>query len=127
MLPHERLRAWQACHSLWIAVFQITERWPANERYGLTAQVKRAALSASANIAEGAAKRGSRDYARHLNIAIGSLAEVAALLLAARDVGVLDQSSYEELFKVQQQASLLTMMLYKAIRNSAKRQPPQPS
>jgi len=123
MLPHERLQAWEVCHRLWLEVFQASVGWPPAERYGLTAQIKRAALSPAANIAEGAAKRGSREFARHLNIAIGSLAEVAYLLRAARDVAVVDRGEFERLFELQQTASRLTMLLYKAIRRSAQSQP----
>jgi four helix bundle protein len=118
MLPHERLDAWQACHELWIAVFKSTLKWPASEKYVLVTQIKRAALSSSANIAEGVAKRGPRDYARHLNIAIGSLAEVASLLRSAKDVDVIDGAEFDRLFQVQQKASRVTMFLYKAVRRA---------
>ena len=121
MLPHERFDAWRACHDLWLAIYAATLRWPAVERYVLTSQIKRASLSAPANIAEGAAKRGPRDFARHLNIALGSLGEVAYLLRAARDPGIISEGEYNRLFQVQQKASRLAMLLYKAVRNSANR------
>jgi hypothetical protein len=58
MLPYERFDAWRMSHRLALQVYEITDRWPAQEKYGLIAQVRRAALSAAANIAEGSAKRG---------------------------------------------------------------------
>jgi four helix bundle protein len=73
MVPYERFDAWKIAHQLALEVYAITERWPANERFGLTAQVRRAALSAPTNIAEGSAKRGSRELRRYLDIALGSL------------------------------------------------------
>jgi hypothetical protein len=60
MVPYERFDAWKLAHQLALQVYKVTDGWPANERYGLTAQIRRAALSAPANIAEGSAKRGSR-------------------------------------------------------------------
>ena len=122
MLPHERFDAWRACHELWLAIYKATLRWPPAERYVLVSQIKRATLSAPSNIAEGAAKRGPRDFARHLNIALGSLGEVAYQLRAAWDPGIIDEEEYHRLFAVQQTASLLTMRLYKAVRNAANRE-----
>src|SRR5262245_4410965 len=98
MLPYERFDAWRACHELWLAIYAATLRWPMAERYVLTSQIKRASLSAPANIAEGATKRGPRDFARHLNIALGSLGEVAYLLRAAKDPEIINEVEYERLF-----------------------------
>jgi hypothetical protein len=58
MLGHEKLRAWQLCHELAIAIYRATERWPKEERYGLTAQLRRAVASAPTNLAEGSAREG---------------------------------------------------------------------
>src|SRR5687768_12904487 len=64
MATHERLRAWQLCHQLALAVYAATDGWPSDERYGLIAQARRAAHSAAANIAEGWAKHGRHDLRR---------------------------------------------------------------
>ncbi len=111
------------CHALWIAIFRATLAWPIAERHGIAAQIKRAALSAGANIAEGAARRGPREYARHLNIAVGSLAEVEYLLRAAKDVELLDPDTYERLQGLQRHAGRVTMLLYRAVRQAAGRAP----
>ena len=116
MMPYERIKAWEACHALWIAIYRATLSWPASERYGITAQIKRAALSPGANIAEGVAKRGPRDCARHVSIAIGSLAEVAYLLRAARDVEIINRDQHDYLLSIQQTAGRLTMLFYKGLR-----------
>ena len=118
MMPYERLRAWEACHALWLAVFHATKRWPIEERYGLSSQIRRASLSAAANIVEGTAKRGPRDCARHLNISIGSLAEVHYHLRAARDVEILSPEAHDELLKKQETAGRLTMLFYKGLRGT---------
>src|SRR5262245_14080829 len=103
MMPYERLKAWEACLELWIAVYMSSKKWPTADRYGLTAQIKRASLSSGANIAEGVSKRGVRDCARHVNISIGSLGEVAFLLLAARKVDIIDEETHRELLRKQQE------------------------
>jgi four helix bundle protein len=58
MIPYERFDSWKLTHKLALQVYEVTEKWPGSERYGLTAQIRRAALSAPTNIAEGSAKRG---------------------------------------------------------------------
>ncbi|MBA3258908.1 MAG: four helix bundle protein, partial [Gemmatimonadales bacterium] len=68
---HERLKAWVACHELALAVYRCSRDWPSTERYALTSQARRAAYSAAANIAEGAAKHGARTFRRYLDIALG--------------------------------------------------------
>ena len=69
---HERLKAWNACHDLVLEIYRKTSGWPVRERYGLTAQARRAAYSAAANIAEGSAKRGGAEFRRFLDISLGS-------------------------------------------------------
>jgi len=83
MMPYERFHAWQACHELAVAVYRTTT-FPRHELYGLTSQARRAAFSAAANIAEGSAKRGAREFRRYLDISIGSLSELAYALQARR-------------------------------------------
>ena len=80
MIPYERFDSWKLSHKLALAIYRVSEQWPINERYGLTAQIRRAALSAPTNIAEGSAKRGAREFRRYLDIALGSLSEVSYLL-----------------------------------------------
>src|SRR6476660_261400 len=83
---HQRLKSWVACHELVLAVYRATSTWPKLEQYGLVSQIRRAAYSAAANIAEGSAKRGNREFGRFLDIALGSLAELTYILLLARDL-----------------------------------------
>ncbi len=80
MMAYEKFDAWKAAHELALAVYQITDRWPNSERYQLTAQIRRAALSVPTNISEGAAKRGPADFRRYVDIARGSLSELTYLL-----------------------------------------------
>jgi hypothetical protein len=67
-MPYEKLLAWKVAHQLALETYTITENWPRNELYGLTAQTRRAALSIPTNIAEGVAKSGPREFRRYLDI-----------------------------------------------------------
>jgi len=87
--PHESVRAWQASYRLAIEVYKVSRTWPRDERYGLTAQVRSAAYSVGANIAEGLAREGPRELHRFLSMALGSLAEMGFALRLARDLGFL--------------------------------------
>jgi four helix bundle protein len=108
MDPHEKLDAWQAAHRLALKVYDATDRWPKAERFTLTAQVRRAALSVPANIAEGVARLGPRELRRFLNVARGSLAELSYLLRFARDRGVLEEQEWEQLHSLRTQVGRLT-------------------
>ena len=81
------LKVWQRGHSLVLAVYRMTVGFPQNERYGLTSQLRRAALSVPTNIAEGSKRLTGQEYCRFLNIAEASLAETEYLLMVSRDLG----------------------------------------
>jgi four helix bundle protein len=119
MMPYERLLAWQVAHELALELFHVTDAWPARERFGLTAQLRRAALSAATNIAEGSAKRGSREFRRFLDIALGSLAEVSYLLRFSRDYGLLTTESWAPLEELRTRVGQLTWNLYAAVSQRA--------
>jgi len=111
MIPYERFDSWKLTHKLALAIYQATDQWPANERYGLTAQIRRAVLSAPTNIAEGSAKRGPREFRRYLDIALGSLSEVSHLLRFSKDRGILKQEDFLILDDLRDQAGKLTWRL----------------
>jgi four helix bundle protein len=115
MATHERLRAWQLCHELALAVYRATDGWPSEEKYGLTAQARRAAHSAAANIAEGWAKDGRRDLRRYLSISRGSLAELCYTLQLAFDRGLLPEPEHLKLSNLRNAAEATTWKLYKSV------------
>jgi len=80
------LLAWKKAHAFVIGVYKATEGFPARERYGLTAQFRRAAVSIPANLAEGFRKRGRPDKVRFLNVAQGSVEECRYYLILCRDL-----------------------------------------
>ena len=74
--PHERLETWKIAMELVEEVYRVTAVFPAHEQYGLVSQMRRAAVSIPSNVAEGAGREGSREFARFLSIARGSLSEL---------------------------------------------------
>jgi four helix bundle protein len=83
----EDLVVWQKAHAYVLRVYEISKSFPTNERYGLTQQLRRAAVSVPANIAEGFRKRGRADKARFMNVAHGSLEESRYYMRLASDLG----------------------------------------
>ncbi len=97
MQDFTKLRVWQHAHRLRLDIHAATRSFPAEERYGLTSQLRRSAASIAANIAESCGYRGRAESARFLQIAFGSLHETMNHLLAARDLGYLTGDKFEAL------------------------------
>ena len=112
MMPYEKFEAWRISHQLTLEVYATTSTWPKSERYELTSQTRRAALSAPTNIAEGSAKQGTREFRRYLDIALGSLSELSYLLRVAKDFGFLDREAYLKVNQLRNRAGTLTWRLY---------------
>jgi four helix bundle protein len=96
---HKDLIVWQKAFGLAVAVHQVSARFPRHELFGLTSQLRRAAISVPSNIAEGAARRTTRDFLCFLHIARGSLAELETQLLLGREVGYLDDVAGNKLLQ----------------------------
>jgi four helix bundle protein len=88
----EDLVVWQKAHQLVLSVYRFTENFPGKELYGLTSQLRRAAVSIPANVAEGFKKRGKADKVRYLNIAQGSLEECRYYLILASELNYGDST-----------------------------------
>jgi four helix bundle protein len=116
--PHEQLRAWQQAHRLALEVYRVSERWPRSERYELTSQARRAALSIPTNIAEGVGTYGPREFRRYFNVARASLAELAYLLRFARDRGVLTQEEWAALNALKHEVGRLTWGVLRSMGGS---------
>ena len=89
--PHERLDVWRDAMALVVEVYRISASFPESERFGLVAQLRRAAVSVPSNIAEGAARRSRLEYLRFLSIARGSLSETDTQLEIAHRLGFMDR------------------------------------
>lgn len=97
-------------------IYQSTAAFPVSERFGLTAQMRRAAVSSASNIAEGFARLGARETAHGLSMALGSLAEIDTLLAVVEDLGYLPAARIAELEEQLQHAAKLTFGLQKKVR-----------
>ncbi|MBZ0300425.1 MAG: four helix bundle protein [Anaerolineae bacterium] len=97
MQDYRHLKVWQRSHQLVLGVYRLTGEFPTDERYGLTSQIRRSAMSIPSNIAEGSARGSDSDFARFMHIAMGSAAELDYQLLLAHDLQLLEPSVYQEL------------------------------
>jgi four helix bundle protein len=93
MRDHTKLRAFSLADELAIAVYKLTAAMPRQEQFGLTAQVRRAAVSCASNIVEGCARTSESDYLHFLDIAYGSAREVAYQLSLVRRLGMLSEGT----------------------------------
>lgn len=94
MRPHEKLEVWETSVDLVVDVYRETDTFPKEEKFGLTSQIRRAAVSVPANIAEGAARHSSKEFAHFLSNAQGSASELSTELLIARRLGYLREESH---------------------------------
>jgi four helix bundle protein len=111
--PHYNLEAWKAAMALVKCVYEATRTFPREEIYGLTAQMRRAAVSIPSNLAEGAARTGRKEFAQFLSIAKGSLSELETQLLISAELGYLDQK--HGVFQLMEEVSRLLSGLHKSV------------
>ena len=97
MQGFRRLTVWERAHELTLEVYKVTARFPKEELYALTSQLKRAASSVAANIAEGCGRGSDAEFRRFLQIAMGSASELEYHLLLARDLKFLLEADYQRL------------------------------
>jgi four helix bundle protein len=121
--PHQKLLCWQKSVELTVLIYKLTGTFPRQETYGLTSQIRRAAVSAPANISEGAADRSRDEFRNYLRIAIGSLNELSTLLEISRRVGFLEAKDFTETQKLLDECLALTFGLRKSLTSIAHRSP----
>jgi four helix bundle protein len=107
------LVVWEKAHALTLALYQTTRAFPKEEMYGITSQIRRAAASIGANLAEGCGRRTDGEFGRFLLIAMGSASELTYHLLLARDLHLLKETDYArldgQLAEVRRMLTSLTM------------------
>jgi four helix bundle protein len=120
--PHKKLDVWQAAMQLATEVYELTAIFPVEERYGLVAQMRRAAVSIPSNIAEGAARHGAAEFRNFLNIAQGSLSELDTQLELVRALGFVRQVDLSSLNDLMTRVDkMLTMLIRKLSRDSIRK------
>ena len=117
-----KLIVWQRAHSLILAIYKSSEKFPKHEIFGLTSQIRRASVSVESNIAEGYALGTAPNYLRHLNISVGSLAETECQTEIAHDLHYLDDKDYAHLTELARETGYLLSRLKAGIeRNTSKK------
>ena len=89
--PHKKLIAWQLAMDIAVDIYKTSENFPSDEKFGLTSQMRRAAVSIASNIVEGCARHSERDYIRFLDMAYGSSRELQYQVSLARRLGYLNE------------------------------------
>ena len=116
MRDFRELKVWQKAHEVSLEVYRATRTFPREEQFGLTAQVRRSAESVAANIAEGCGRGGDLEFARYLQIAMGSASETEYHVLLARDLGLIPAADFDRLAEIVQEVKrMLTALIRKLI------------
>ena len=115
MKPHKNLIAWQKGMLLVVSIYEITKLLPKDETYGLSSQLRRAAVSVPSNIAEGACDRSDDQFRNFLSIAIGSLNEINTQLEVAYRVGYLIETKHTEIQRLVDECLAVTYGLRRSI------------
>jgi four helix bundle protein len=99
MKDFRKQKVWQKSHQLTLDIYEVTKRFPKDEIYGLTSQIRRSGASIPANIAEGCGRNSDADFSRFLQMAMGSATELEYHLLLSHDLGILNDADFENLSK----------------------------
>lgn len=109
------LVVWQRAKAFAVEIYRVTEAFPRKEQYSLTDQIRRAAVSIPSNIAEGHIKRSDKAFAFHLDVALGSAAELDTQLEIALQVGYLQPEMHQSLVRELQEITMMLHGLMKAV------------
>ena len=118
MFNFEKLDVWHKAIEFADLVYSLTRNFPSDERFGLTNQMRRAAVSVSSNIAEGSARVSRADYAHFVEIATGSLFEVVSQSFVGRRQGFLSEEVFQQLYAAAEQQGKMLSGLRKSLLDS---------
>ena len=114
---YRELKVWQKSYRLCLDLYRITKEFPKEERYGLTSQIRRAAVSIPSNIAEGYGRKTTADYLRFLYIAYGSICELETQLLLSNDLNYVNKENLKALRDDTEEAERMLKALIKSLEN----------
>src|SRR5215470_12002532 len=115
MFNFEKLDTWHEAITFANTVYELTRSFPSEERFGLTNQMRRAAVSISSNIAEGCSRSSRADYARFVEIASGSLYEVVSQATVGRNRRYLDEAEYKLLYEAAEKQNRMLSALRRSL------------
>ena len=121
---YRKLKSWTKAHQLAIAVYRTTEGFPETERFGLTNQMRRAAVSVASNIAEGVGRNRNAETARFVRIALGSCTELECQLLLSRDLGYASPEVVAHLSRQTGEVRAMLASFHKCLLSQGAIQPP---
>ena len=127
MIDFKELKVWRKAHEMTLVTYQVTAKFPREEIYGLTSQVRRATSSIGANIAEGCGRRSDGEMIRFLQIARGSASEAEYHFLLARDLNFLSEKDFLHLTKQADEVQRMLTGLMQSIRPLVPIQPARSS
>ncbi|MTI80472.1 MAG: four helix bundle protein [Firmicutes bacterium] len=110
-----KLILWQKAHDLVLKIYKLSKDFPKEEQFGLTSQIRRAAVSIPSNIVEGKARGSNKEYKRFLLMARGSLEEVKYQILLARDLKYIDDNKYNEIIAITDEIGKMLNSLVKKL------------
>ncbi|QSV44864.1 four helix bundle protein [Geobacter benzoatilyticus] len=113
--PHRKLLVWEKSVELASMVYRITDNFPRHEQFGISSQMRRSAVSVPSNIAEGAARKGGKEFANFINISRGSLSELDTQIEIASRTGLLPDSQRQEIEPLMEEVDRLLYGLYRAV------------
>lgn len=115
MRDYSKIIAYQKADNLVIEIYKATKKFPKEEIYGVTSQIRRASVSVPSNIVEGASRKSDKEYLNFLYIARGSLAEAGYLLTLSKKLNLLNESSFEYLWELREETARTLFGLIKHI------------
>ena len=117
----KNIKAWQHADDLAVLVYSKTRSFPKEELYGITSQLRRAAVSVPTNIAEGASREHKREYVHFLYVARGSIAEAEYLLHLSRRIGYLQDDEYKKAEDLRKETAKTLQGLINSVKKEAKK------
>jgi four helix bundle protein len=117
----KKIKAWQHADDLAVLVYSKTKSFPVEELYGITSQLRRAAVSIPANVAEGAGREHKKEYFHFLNIARGSIVEMEYLLHFSKRVGYLKKDEYNQLEELRKETAKTLQGLMNSVKKDTEK------
>ena len=116
---YKELKVWQKSYQLCLEIYKLTARFPEGEKFGLTSQMRRAAVSVPSNISEGYGRKTKSDYIRFLYIAYGSNCELETQILLSGDLGFIEDTRIEKIKNEIEEVERMLKALIRSLENKA--------
>ena len=114
MKPHKKLNSWIKSFEFVTEIYLVTRQFPAEEKFGITSQIRRASVSVPVNIAKGAARKGLKEFIHFLHISLGSLSELDTLILLSKELNFITDKNFEQLIE---KLDVIGKLIYGLIKN----------